>query len=145
MPTIVSMFRKAIFTIFLVFLLFFVSGCVNNSSTNPAFNSEPVLNNVVSLNIDKKIEICREIEIYENYCYNNGIFSSECAEQIVEKVKRLYWISDSQLNDVIFCCQNKDRGQNKEAYEIYSQKIGKNIDQFTAVERRQAILDFACG
>ena len=71
------------------------------SSTQPKqYYSSPT-----SLTLEKKQEICREVAIWADFCYEQNIDTESCAEQMNEKVMRLWDISASQMVEVYAYCK----------------------------------------
>lgn len=57
-----------------------------------------------SLTETQKREICNDLDAWYDYCSLKGIDINTCSTQAVEKVKRIYGLSDSQLFEISDYC-----------------------------------------
>jgi len=75
-----------------------IVGCSTQktSSTTPKSNSQ--------LTTIEKQEICNDINAYYDYCELQKIDIDTCSKQAVEKAKRIYGLSDSQLLELSDYC-----------------------------------------
>ena len=86
-----------------------------NKSTKKSGSSEKIYERstpkvakpTVQLTDELVAEICREIEIYTDYCYRSGIGPIECGNQMAEKVSRLWELTSSQAKEVWGECSRR--------------------------------------
>ncbi len=93
--------------IILAVILVFSSGYILRPSTSGSTSStkssiKPPSN---TLTISQKEEICNDMKAWLGFCYDQNIDSQTCAEQMNEKVMRLYKISSNQLKEVYDYCK----------------------------------------
>jgi len=86
--------------LFLVSLII-LSGCIEKKSSKDV-SSTP--SSKSSLTETQKKEICNDLNAYYDYCELEGIDIDTCSKQAVEKVKRIYELSDSQLLEISDYC-----------------------------------------
>ncbi len=49
-------------------------------------------------------EVCREINVYTNYCYEQGISAKTCGEQMYEKLIRIFELTSNQVLEITSNC-----------------------------------------
>ncbi len=49
-------------------------------------------------------EVCREIKIYTDYCYEKGISAEDCGEQMYDKLIRIFDLTPNQILEITPNC-----------------------------------------
>ena len=85
--------------LFWILFVVLISGCSQQQASQ-------IKNPQISLTLEKKEEVCKDIRAYLDYCYMTGIKAETCGEQIVEKTMRIYELTSNQVTEVLTYCDN---------------------------------------
>ena len=95
-----------IIVILLALLMGFCSIVLSSSPDQGVLTDNKPTNTQVPLTQSLKDDICREMDIWTDYCYDTGIKLDACVNQFIEKALRIYEITPDQLRSVIEYCQS---------------------------------------
>ena len=70
-----------------------------------SFAEEIVRSSFEELSEEKLRNICNDIFVYMEWCYDNQINSNKCGIQIAEKIPRLYDIEPSSITAIVSYCE----------------------------------------
>ena len=89
----------------LILAIVFLVGCTASEvrTTEPIVTPEPTPP-TTPLTTELKAEICRDVQEFMTYCFDTGVSSDDCAEQLFEKIPRVYELTIAQSQEVIQSC-----------------------------------------
>ena len=89
------------FVILSILVSIILIGCTEEKPNNESLSITKPTNPLTEI---QKNEICDDINAYYDYCELNDIDINTCSTQAVEKVKRIYELSDNQLLEISDYC-----------------------------------------